>query len=392
MLHPRWTLLAASLLALAIGWPLLTQIYAPAAWPLDAAKHAIGRDFVNVWVGGRLLLEGNWPVLFDVRGYIAALHRLFDPALPPHFWSYPPTNFLLAVPFALLPYGAALAAWTLAGLAAFFSTACIGLKADARRGAWLLLALAPATLVNVICGQNGFLTAALLAGGVLLLDRRPVLAGMLIGLLTYKPHFGIVVAPVLLALGAWRTIAAAAVTAGLFALASVALYGLGPWQAFLSATIPNQGQMLAAFDGFFTSMLVSPYAFLRHLGIGHGTAMGLQVALALAVIGATAWVASRTHDPDRRLALIGLGTFAASPYTLTYDLPVVALVIARLAARSGPGERWPAPLAAILGTVWALPLASPMLTAFGLPVAPLALLALLAAFWPESPLASSKPT
>jgi hypothetical protein len=377
MLSPRWTLLAASLAALVIGWPLLTQIYYPARWPLDVAQHAIGRDFVNVWVGGRLLLEGNWATLFDVRAYIAALHRMFDPALPPHFWSYPPSNFPFVVPFALLPYGLALAVWTIAGLAAYAAAAGIGLTRDVRVGVLLLLAIAPATLVNVICGQNGFFTAALLAGGVLLLDRRPMVAGVLIGLLAYKPHFGIVLAPALLAIGAWRSIGVAAATAAGVALLSVAIFGIGPWQAFFRTTMPNQAAMLSAFEGFFTTMLVSPYASLRHLGAGHGPAMGLQVALAVLVIGSVAWAVRGEHDPDRRLALIGVGTFLASPYTLTYDLPIIALVIARMATQGGTEGRWPAQTAVILGAAWALPLASPMLTAFGVPIAPPAIAALL---------------
>lgn len=376
MLSSRWTLLAASLLALAIGWPLLTQVYYPARWPLDVAQHAIGRDFVNVWAGGRLLLEGSWVTLFDVRAYIAALHRLFDPALPPHFWSYPPNNFPFVLPFALLPYGLALAIWTVAGLVAFFAAAGSGLPTDARARAFLLLAVAPATLVNVICGQNGFFTAALLAGGVLLLERRPIVAGVLIGLLTYKPHFGLVLAPALLAVGAWRTIGAAAATAAAMALVSVAMFGIGPWQAFFRVTMANQAAMLAAFEGFFTSMLVSPYAGLRHLGAGHGLAMGSQILLAAVVIGTVAWAVRADSDPDRRLALIGVGTFLASPYTLTYDLPVIALVIARLASR-GEDVHWPVATVVVVGTVWALPFASPMLTAFGLPIAPLVLAAML---------------
>ena len=44
----------------------------------------------------------------------------------------------------------------------------------------LLLALAyPAVLINIGHGQNGFLTAALLGGALIILDRRPILAGIL---------------------------------------------------------------------------------------------------------------------------------------------------------------------------------------------------------------------
>ena len=53
--------------------------------------------------------------------------------------------------------------------------------------------------VNVGHGQNGFLTAALLGGALHWLDRRPWLAGVLIGCLAYKPQFGVLIPVALLA-------------------------------------------------------------------------------------------------------------------------------------------------------------------------------------------------
>ena len=61
-------------------------------------------------------------------------------------------------------------------------------------------------------GQTGFLTAALLTGGVLCLERREALAGILFGLLAYKPQFGLLIPLVLVAGGYWRAIAAAGAT------------------------------------------------------------------------------------------------------------------------------------------------------------------------------------
>ena len=76
-------------------------------------------------------------------------------------------------------------------------------------------------------GQTGFLTGALLAGGVLALPRHEILAGVFFGLLAYKPQFGLLIPFVLLAGGYWRAIAAATATV----LASVAVTwrsGAGP--------------------------------------------------------------------------------------------------------------------------------------------------------------------
>ena len=75
---------------------------------------------------------------------------------------------------------------------------------------WLLLALAfPAVFVNIGHGHNGFLTAALIGAGLLMLDRRPILAGILFGLMAYKPQFGVLIPLVLAATGRWRAFLAA---------------------------------------------------------------------------------------------------------------------------------------------------------------------------------------
>jgi hypothetical protein len=375
MWSPRFSLLIAAALGLAFAGPALVEIYAPAAWPLDVHQHAVGRDFLNLWAAGRLWLQGELASLFSAHTYIAALQRVFDPAVAPHFWSYPPTSLLLAAPFGLVPYGVALALWTLAGLAGFLAAARLGLARHESLAVAGLLVLAPATLANIVAGQNGFLTAALLAPGILLLDRRPVVAGVCLGLLSYKPHFGILIVPALLALGAWRAIAAAAASALALALASVLAFGLQPWRAFLAVTLRNQAVLLSDFDGFFTSMLVSPYALLRHLGLAHGAALTLQAAVTLTAIAVVVVLVRRARDADLRLALVAVGTFVASPYALTYDLPIVALVLARLALRDGG---WRPAEAVLCGLAWALPIAAIPLALEGVPVAAVALVALFA--------------
>ena len=102
---------------------------------------------------------------------------------------------------------------------------------------WLLPLLAfPAVFWTIGLGQNAFLNAALFGGFTLLLDRRPLSAGMLLGVLCYKPHFGLL-APVALhrrpaVAGAF---AGAAITVAVAGRASVALFGWGTWTAYLTA-------------------------------------------------------------------------------------------------------------------------------------------------------------
>jgi hypothetical protein len=101
---------------------------------------------------------------------------------------------------------------------------------------WLLLALAfPAVFVNLGHGHNGFLTAALIGAALAVLDRRPLFAGILFGLLAYKPQFGLLVPLALLAAGHWRTFAAACATVAALVVLTTLAFGPSVWEAFFAS-------------------------------------------------------------------------------------------------------------------------------------------------------------
>src|SRR5262249_23021201 len=98
---------------------------------------------------------------------------------------------------------------------------------------WFLLAIGfPALLINVGHGQNGFLTAALMGGGLVLLERQPVAAGVLFGLMAYKPQFACLTPLVLLVSGRWRALASSAVTVAVLIGATILAFGPSVWTAF----------------------------------------------------------------------------------------------------------------------------------------------------------------
>jgi len=104
-------------------------------------------------------------------------------------------------------------------------------------GLWLLLAAAyPAVIINFGHGQNGLLTAGLFAGALATLDHRPWIAGVLFGLLIYKPQFGLMIPLALLASGRWRTIVAAAATMALLVLTTLLVFGPEIWGAFVASS------------------------------------------------------------------------------------------------------------------------------------------------------------
>jgi hypothetical protein len=356
--------------ALLISWPLFVRYYWPAGGGLDVTGHQIGRDFINVWAAPQLAFSGRLSTLFDLDDYAEAIGTLFGAPLPFHNWGYPPFTLLMFWPFAQLPYFWALSLWTVVLFAAFAGVTVSQVEPGRRVLALVALAFAPACLVNGIGGQNGFLTAALLLGGLLCLDRRPVLAGALFGLLTLKPHLGLVLPFVLLGLGARRTIAAATLTALALVAASVAAFGLEPWREYLGATSAYQMGLLEKWRGFYTLMMPSVFAGVRGLGLSSTIAWTAQAAVTLPVLAATVWAVRRTGDPRRRAFVVVAAVPLLTPYAFNYDLTALSAALIWKLCERRPGEA-PSVLHLFAWLVPTLMMSVPMLGA-----APLALVAI----------------
>jgi alpha-1,2-mannosyltransferase len=195
---------------------------------VDSTNFVFGRDFLNTWMGGRSTFSGGPAAWFDVRVYNDALRDMLGTPYQQHYWSYPPHLMLFIWPLGLMPYLPAYLAWCAVGIALYLF-AC---SAAIPRRHMLFLAVAPAVAVCIFFGQNGFYTAALLIGGLLNRERRPVLAGVLFGILTVKPQLGILLPVILVLERRWLTIASAAVTTAVLVAATSMLFGFGIWIEF----------------------------------------------------------------------------------------------------------------------------------------------------------------
>ena len=360
--------------SVALFGPLLVSFYWPAGDGLDVIGYPIGRDFINNWVGPQLAFGGRLATLFDLSGYHAALGELFGRPVPFHNWGYPPFTLPVFWLLAQLPYPAALAVWTFGLFAIFAGITLSQVEHPNRAAALIALAFAPACLINAVGGQNGFLTAALFIGGILVLDRRPMLAGVLFGLLTFKPHLGLVLPFVLLALGAWRTIASATLTALALVAGSVALFGIEPWRQYVEVTGSYQVRLLEHFEGFYTCMMLSALAGARTFGLSYPVAMAVQIAVALPVVGAACWAVRATRDPARRAFVLASAAPLVTPYAFNYDLTALAAVLVWQLCRPAPGDFG---RRAILFLGWIMPLLAMYLNTYGLGLAPLALVLVL---------------
>jgi glycosyl transferase family 87 len=323
----------------------------------DRFGRPLGTDFSNVYAAGTYVLGGEPEAPFDAARQYAREQAIFGPATPFYGWHYPPFFLGLAALLALMPYWLALIVWQGATLGLYLLSVRSILSADGLQAEklWLLLALAfPAVFINLGQAHNGFLTAALIGAALMQLDRRPWLAGILFGLLAYKPQFGLLIPLVLIASGRWRAFAAAAATVALMALGVTLAFGTGVWSAFLASTHFTRIDVLEqGGTGWFK--IQSLFAWVRMWGGGVGIAYFVQGAASVAVAGLLIWLwRSRAAFAIKAAALI-LGCLIATPYSLDYDLMLLAPAIVFLAA-DGVARGFRDYEKTILAALWFVPL------------------------------------
>ena len=295
---------------------------------VDPRGKPIGYDFMSYWSAARLALDGRAAAAFDGEAIAAVQHQAVPFLANIWFpWHYPPIFLLVVAPLGWLPYPVALAVFVL-GTAALWALLVRRILPD--RGAWIVAAAAPAGLITLIDGQNAFLTAGLAGFALIQLDRRPVAAGILIGLLAVKPHLAVLFPLALLAEGRWRSIAAAALTVLGLGAASLLAFGWGPWAEFFRHLPVSQA--MADQGAVPWGTMPSPYVFALSLGAPLWAARVLQAAAAL-FAAAAVWRVWRNPCAafEAKAATLVAGSLMVSPYLFYYDLTWAALAIAWLA-------------------------------------------------------------
>jgi hypothetical protein len=340
---------------------------------IDRNGKPLGTDFSNVYAAGSLTWQGR-----PAEAYQPALQRAEEKAVfggrevPFYGWLYPPFFLVIAFLLASLPYAWGLALWLAASLAAYLAA----MRAILPRPETLLIAAAfPAVFVNIGHGQNGFLTAALLGGALHWLDRRPWLAGVLIGLLAYKPQFGVLIPVALLAGGRWSTIGAAvAAIAALLAVSFVTLGG-GVWQAFADSMTFTQTVVLEQ-GGIGWEKIQSVFSAMRMWGAGVHLAYAAQIALALMLAASLAWLWQSETAFELKASALATASLLATPYVLDYDLVALAVGIVFF-VRHGLSRGFRTFEISLLAAAWIAPLLSRGVAgATGIPLGLVVLLAL----------------
>jgi len=318
-------LLLACLILMSAGW---LRLLVGSDGLYDSFGRLLGADFAAFWGAGKAVLAGTPSGPYGLEWFNVHLKQVFGPDMIMLAWNYPPTVLFLVTPLAMLPYGFALALWlgtTYAGLV----LAIRGILGAAARQPlfWLAVAAWPGMYGNGLQGQSGFLTAALLGGALICLDRRPLLAGLLLALLAFKPQFGLLIPLALIAGGRWKVIASAASFGAVFFLLSLMAFGWEVWSAFFSG-LSETRQILLDQGRVGFHIIQSPYGVLRGYGVPVSVAYGLQIAISL-LLAALVW-RLWSGGADQRLKCAGLiaASLMATPYCIDYDLVVLVPAIA----------------------------------------------------------------
>jgi len=313
-----------SLIVLALGIAMLVGLAVSGDGFSDYQGRPIGTDFSNVYAAGQWVLEGRPEAPYSPALQHEMEKRIFGVSTPFYGWHYPPVFLGVAALLALMPYLVALVVWQAMTFALYLWT----MRAIVPMPGALLPAIAfPAVLINIAHGHNGFLSAALFGGGLVLLERRPRIAGWLFGLLIYKPQLGMLIPVALIAGRHWRAFVAAAAMVVALVVLSWSLFGASSWSAFRDSLEFTRTVVLEQ-GGTGFHKIQSPFAAMRLIGAPVEVAYAAQLA-AICTAAVFVFILWRSEIAFAlKAAILLTGAMLATPYVLDYDLMILAPAIA----------------------------------------------------------------
>jgi alpha-1,2-mannosyltransferase len=342
---------------------------------LTGHQTPIGVDFVTFWAASRMALSGHAADVYQ----LAKIHPVEKLAAPTpdvgvFGWYYPPPFLLVVLPLALLPYLLALAVWI--STTATANVSVLRKMVPWRHTVWLALAF-PGTWINFLNGQNGFLSAALLGGGLVFLETQPVLAGVLFGGLIFKPQHALFVPLALVFARKWRALAVTGLTAMAFVAATLLVFGTDVWRAFFHS-LPLSRMIVLDRGMIPYAAQQSVFAAMRLWGAPVRAAYAIQGFSALAAASLVGWLWRGDFSFRLKYAALVLCGLLATPYLFDYDLTLLGLPIAWIAVE-GAETAFVSFEKSFLAFAWMSPILDRVLaTHLLLPLAPIVNVCLLA--------------
>jgi hypothetical protein len=339
---------------------------------VDKLGKPIGTDFAVFWTASKVALAGEPASVYDLSTLQAAQRNLIGADFPLG-WFYPPTFLLIILPLSYLPYLISLLTWNIITLSGYLLT--IRRIAPHPSTVWLALSF-PGTFQNFFHGQNGFLSASLIGCGLLFLDSYPVIGGLILGFVTYKPQLAALIPLALIAGRRWQALLAFSVSSLNLALISLLMFGPKVWEAFLqNISLPMKLVSLGILPG---QKMATVYSATLLLGGNLRLAAFLQAAVMTLVAVLVIWTWAQKGLPlSQRASILIIGILLFTPFTFEYDLTLLALPLAWLAWENYHKnlKLW---MLGLLFLGWLMPIAAPLLAKITcLQVGPIILAALI---------------
>ena len=382
----RLLLLLAALLAFQAAVNLIK--YTAEIWE----SGRFGGDFVVFVTAAQQAVSGDLPAIYgkdklsgkDIRSIPLDADRLATQKTSAPF-AYPPHILPFLAPLALFSEGHASALWGVLPIALFYFVLfkTYGYRCHPLSLRLLMAAaMLPMLSANLFSGQTGTWIAILFLAAVHGWERRGALSGVALGLMTVKPHLGILWPVALVMAGRWRVIAVAVAT--ILALAAGVTVWLGPgiWQEYLKAA-----QFFSNYIGvathWFSRLAMAPFISLRAVGLPPGVAGMVQIFVSVTMVLLVMRVFQDKDNArqDLRFALLAVASLLAAPYTLVYDSPLLAAALMPVlicAWEKGWQDGWE--LAAVVMAL-VMPFAQALLLSYHIVFGMLSLLVLFMVTW-----------
>lgn len=321
----------------------------------ENVEQHFGIDYLMLYTAGQTALTGDAEDIFDVAAQHLLIEENYNKIMPSDIqWFYPPTFLLtLLSVFSILPYQVSLVAWLIITLGFAVLSAYLILP-DRKNLAWLMMAF-PGVLYTFRWGQNSFFSTALLMAGIGLMKTRPALAGLMFGLLTFKPQLAVFPFIVLLITKEWKALKWSVIFGGLSVVVSLLLYGPKVWLAFLNHFFNVTPTLLTSIWEKTNAIQPTMNSALKLMGID-----GLLLNIILVIIFILiSWATKRIWEKTERMTLRGsamvIGLFTFIPYFIQYDLmllsiPFILLIYDLIV------EGYKKTDILIMGVIWLMPL------------------------------------
>lgn len=272
------------------------------------------RDFIAFWATSKLILVNQPAAAYDFGTLVSVIKQSvgYEVKLA---WLYPPTLQLFVAPIALIPYKTAYALFISFSLLIYIYSSKLLIKKNSHL---LGIISFPAVYLCIIYGQNSIFTAALVLFFIFYIDKKPVLAGLILGLLAVKPQMAILFPIALLAGRHWRALASAASTQIFLILVSIYFFGIETWIAFFDTSkqpVEWIQSGLLSWEG-----MTSLFSFSKILGSNNVTAYIIHTAFSILFL-LMLWYTWRNHkDIKLRSSTLVLAALTATPYIQEYEL------------------------------------------------------------------------